>query len=179
MPFGIVDQPGALAAEIGVDRMQRVPQLARWRGPRATAALALEDMHDLADPLDREPGTFGLAVPNPPAQALNLGDDHRFRLHPTRLVGRQYLRRLLGALEPHGDVKPVEDWQARDTGIGQNGPQTRATIGECGQLRVAGSAQGLKVSADQHCDIGLGPRNSTEHLPASIERLDVADANLL
>ncbi len=87
MPFGIVDQPSALAAEIGVDRMQCVPQLARWHGPPAMAVLALEDMHDLADPLDREPGIFGLAVPDPPVQVLNLCDYHRWLLSGSGVVG--------------------------------------------------------------------------------------------
>src|SRR4051812_38065822 len=94
------------------------------------AVLVFEDMHDLADPLDRDLGVFGLAVPDPPVQTLNLSNDHRLRLHPTRLVGRQHFGRLLRVLKPHSDVEPVKDRQARDTGIGQNGPQTRATIGE-------------------------------------------------
>jgi hypothetical protein len=39
------------------------------------AVFALEDMHDLADPVDAEAGILGLAVPNAPAQALDLLDD--------------------------------------------------------------------------------------------------------
>src|SRR3712207_2223528 len=144
MPFGVVDQPSALAAEVGVDRMQRAPPLAGWRVPPATAVLALEDGHHLADPLDREPGVLGLAVPDPPAQALDLLDDHRLRLQPTWFVGRQHLRRPLRVLEPYGDVEPVEDRWARDAGIGQDGPQARAAIGERGQRRVAGPAQALE-----------------------------------
>src|SRR5689334_21796986 len=35
--------------------------------------LALEDMHDLADPVDAAPGILGLVVPNPPAQPLDSG----------------------------------------------------------------------------------------------------------
>ena len=62
------------------------------------AVLALEDMHDLADPLDAALGILGLAVPDPPVQTLDLSDDHRLRLHPTRLVGRQIRCRLLRVL---------------------------------------------------------------------------------
>src|ERR1700733_5108216 len=45
--FGIVDQPCGLASEVFIDRMQRVPQLARRHAPRALAVLAFEDMHTL------------------------------------------------------------------------------------------------------------------------------------
>src|SRR5277367_3476742 len=63
VPFGIVDQPRGLATEIFIDGMQRVPQLARRHALRALAVLALEDMHDLADPLDAALGILRLAVP--------------------------------------------------------------------------------------------------------------------
>src|SRR6201996_2902127 len=62
--FGIVDQPRGLASEIFIDRMQRVPQLARRCALRAPAALALEDMYDLADPLDAALSILRLAIPN-------------------------------------------------------------------------------------------------------------------
>ena len=52
------------------------------------------------------------------------------------------------------------------------------TVGERGQLRVVGSAYRLKVSADQHSEVGIGPRDSAEYLPAAAGRLDAADANL-
>src|SRR5690242_1954582 len=139
--------------------------------------LALEKMHDLADAVDAAPGIFGLAVPNPPAQPLDLRDDHGLRLHPTRLISRQSDCRLLGVLEPHGDMEPVGDWWIRDPGLGQNRSQTGAAVGERGQLRVVGSAHRLQVSADQHGEVGIGPRDSAEYLPASDSRLDVADAN--
>ena len=51
MSSSAIHEPDALAAEIDVDRMQRAPQLARWHAFRATTALALEDVHDLADPI--------------------------------------------------------------------------------------------------------------------------------
>jgi hypothetical protein len=51
-------------------------------------ALALEDMHNLADPLERDPGVLRLAIPDPPVQALDLRDDRRLSLGPPRLVDR-------------------------------------------------------------------------------------------
>ena len=80
-------------------------------------------------------------------------------------------------LEPHGDVEPVDNWRIRDPGIGQNRSQTGAAVGERGQLGVVGSAHRLKVSPDQHRDVGIGPRDGAEDLSASVSRLDVADAN--
>ena len=69
------------------------------------------------------------------------------------------LARDLHALEPHPG-------------------QTGAAVGERGQLRGVGSAHRLQVSADQHRDVGIGPRDSAEYLPGSAGCLDVADANL-
>ena len=65
-----------------------------------------------------------------------------------------------------------------DPGSGQNGPQSGAAVGERGQPRAIGSADCLQASADQRGDVGLGPGDSAEHLPGSLGRLDVADANL-
>src|SRR5690242_19021663 len=140
-------------------------------------ALALEDMHDLPDAVDAAPGILGLAVPNPPAQPLDLRDDHGLRLHPIRLVGRQSDGRLLRVLEPHGDMEPVRDWWIRDPGIGQNRSQAGAAVAERGQLRLIDSAYRLQVSADRHREVSIGPRDGGEYLTASGSRLDVADAN--
>jgi hypothetical protein len=76
--FGVVDQPRGLAAEVFIDRMQRVPQLARRHAVRALAVLAFDDMHDLADPLDAALGVLRLAVPNAPVQTFDFGDDRSF-----------------------------------------------------------------------------------------------------
>src|SRR5215218_1014282 len=65
MPFGVVNQPGALAAEVAVDRAQRPPQLAS--GLAHPAATALEGGQERADAPEGDPGTLGLAVPRPPA----------------------------------------------------------------------------------------------------------------
>ena len=89
VPLGIVDQPRGLASEIFIDCMQRVPQLARRHALHALAVFPFEDMHDLADPLDAALGIRRLAIPNPPMQTFDLGDDRRLRLHPVRLVDRQ------------------------------------------------------------------------------------------
>src|SRR4051794_38199531 len=67
VPFGVVDQPCGLASEVFIDRVQCVPQLARRHAP-AMAVFALEDMHDLADPLDAALGILRLAIPNTPVQ---------------------------------------------------------------------------------------------------------------
>ena len=72
----------------------------------------------------------------------------------------------------------ARDRWRRDPGRGQNCPQTGAAVGERGQPRAIGSAHRLQVAADQRGDVGLGPRDSAEHLPAPALRLDVADANL-
>src|ERR1700745_1778744 len=143
--FGVVDEPGALASEIGVDLVQRVPQLARRNTGRAMTAFTLEDMHDLADPLETELRILGFAIPDSPMQAFDLRDDRCLRSHPTRLVGRQTARRLLRVLQSHGDVEPVCDWWRRDTGLGQNRVQTRAAIGERGHRGVGGSASCLQA----------------------------------
>src|SRR5271169_3944185 len=45
------------------------------------AAFPFVSMHDLADPIDAALGTLGLAVPNAPAQSLDLLDDHDLGLH--------------------------------------------------------------------------------------------------
>jgi hypothetical protein len=80
MPFGVVDQPGALAAQVAVHRVQRPPQLA--------GGLARDGRQERADALDGDPGIFGLAVPRPPAQALDFGGDRRLCLSLIRRGGR-------------------------------------------------------------------------------------------
>ena len=96
VPGGVVDQPGALASQVAVDRVQRPLQLA--------SGLAFEGGQERAGPLDGDPGVLGLAIPSPPAQALDLGGDRRLRLLPIRRVSRQAGRRLPGMLEAHGKM---------------------------------------------------------------------------
>src|SRR5689334_1089632 len=87
VPLAVVDQPVALAGEVVVQRPQGGPQLARWCDGAPTIRLALEVVHDRADPVDADPGILGLAVPQPPAQGLSFLDDHRLRRRTFRVVG--------------------------------------------------------------------------------------------
>src|ERR1700728_2653636 len=96
--LGVIDEPTTLTSEIAVDVKQRVPQPARMRAPRVLAEFILVDMHDPADPIDAAFGILRLAVPNAPAQTLDLVDDHDLCLHPAGIVGWQpacCLRRVL------------------------------------------------------------------------------------
>src|SRR5271165_661243 len=141
-------------------------------------AFALEDMHDLADPLYAALSIPRLAVPNAPAQALDLLDDHRLRRHPCRIVGRQCAGDLLQVLQPHGDVKPVEDRQLGDAGIGENTPKPGTTVGAGRQGRVLGAAGGVEVPADQHRDVRIRSGDGAENLATTSLRFDVADPYL-
>src|SRR5271165_5133681 len=176
--FGIIDEPSALATEIVIGLVQRAPQLAGWHTRRAVTAIALEDMHSLADALECEPGIPGLAVPDPPMQSLNLRDDRRLCLDPTRGVGGQSTRCLPCVLQPHGDVEPVRNRRLRDAGLGQYRSKAGTTLAERSQRGGGGSADRLKTAPDQHRDIRTGFRDSAEDLPTAFGRLDVADANL-
>jgi hypothetical protein len=98
IPLGVIDEPATLTAEIGVDLVQRVPQVARWHTRRAMAEFAPEDMHDLADPVDAALGIPCLVFPNAPAQALDLLDNYHLRRHPCRIVGRKGAVDLLRVL---------------------------------------------------------------------------------
>ena len=113
-------------------------------------------MHHFADTADADLGVLGLAVPQPPAQALDLLDDHRLRRHPRRVIGGQSAGYLLQVLQPHRDVEPVEDRRLGDAGGGQYGSESGTSVGEPGQLRVVGLADGREVPADQLHDVGIG-----------------------
>src|SRR5215217_8636375 len=63
VPFGVVDQPGALAAEVAVHRAQRPPQLAS--GLARPAATAPEGGQERADALEGDPGIPGLRRSTP------------------------------------------------------------------------------------------------------------------
>ncbi len=77
-------------------------------------------------------------------------------------------------LQPHGDVKPIEDWWCGDAGGGQGQPQASAPIGETGQHRSPGSANAVERSADQRHDVCLSSGHGCEHLPAASLGLGVA-----
>src|SRR4051794_17822637 len=89
VPFAVVDQPTALPHEVAVQHLQRGPQLARGRDGSAAAGLATEVVHYRADAIDADLRILGLAIPQPPAQALDLLDDHRLRGGALRTIGRQ------------------------------------------------------------------------------------------
>ena len=63
---------------------------------------------------------------------------------------------LLQVLQPHRDVEPVEDRRLGDAGGGQYGSESGTSVGEPGQLRVVGLADGREVPADQLHDVGIG-----------------------
>ena len=63
--------------------------------------------------------------------------------------------------------------------VAQDGAQARAAVGERGQRRVAGAAQGVEGAPDQRHDVGAGVGHSAEHLPAALlGRLGIADPHL-
>src|SRR5215212_3541862 len=66
---------GALGAQVAVHRVQRSPQLA--------SGLALEGGQECVNAIDADLRVLGLAVPDAPAQSLDLRDDHRLR-RPSR-----------------------------------------------------------------------------------------------
>src|ERR1700753_2091543 len=82
------------------------------------------------------------------------------------------------ALQPHGDMKPIQDRRYDAAGIGENAAKARATIGEGGQRRVLGSADGVKVLADQLRDVCIGSDDGAENLAATGRRFDISDPYL-
>src|SRR3954453_3720362 len=87
VPLAVVDQPIALPDEVAVQRPQRGPQLARGRDGPVAAALVPEVVQDRADAIDADLRILSSAVPQPPAQALDLLDDHRLRGRALRTIG--------------------------------------------------------------------------------------------
>jgi hypothetical protein len=63
---GVVDQPLALATEIFVDLVKRMPQFSGRHASVSMTALTLVEMHDLADASEGPLGIFGLPVPDAP-----------------------------------------------------------------------------------------------------------------
>ena len=112
--FGVVDEPGALAVEVAVDLVQCVAQLSGCHTPDPMTTLTPEDMHDFADPVERELGILRLAVPDSPVQPLDFRDNRCLRRQAPRLVGGQSTCRQLRMLQPHGDMEPVGNRLLRD-----------------------------------------------------------------
>src|SRR3954451_23453748 len=88
-----------------------------------------EVVHHRADAIDADLRILDLAVPQPPAQALDLLDDHRLRDRALRTLGRQASGNLRQVLQPHGDMKPVEDRKPRDAIVEKNAPQPGTAVG--------------------------------------------------
>src|SRR5215213_7718682 len=178
VPFAVVDQPVALPDEVAVQRLQRGPQLARGRGGSAAAGLATEVVHHCADAIDADLRILGLAVPQPPAQALNLLDDHRLCGRALRTIGQQASGNLRQVLQPHGDMKPVEYRKPRDASVEKNAPQPGTAVGKRRQHCALGPPDRIEAAADQAYEIRVGLRHGAEDLPPSARRLDIADPNL-
>src|SRR3954454_7309913 len=132
---------GALGAQIAVHRIQRPPQLA--------SGLALEGGQECVNAIDADLRVLGLAVPGAPAQSLDLRDDHRLPRPSRRVLVRQRAGDLLQVLQPHGDVEPVEHRRRSDAGVGQDASEPGAAVGEGGQRRVPGPADGVEGAVDQ------------------------------
>jgi hypothetical protein len=111
-------------------------------------------------------------------QSLDLRDDRSLRRDLCRIIGRKGAGDLLQVLEPHADMKPIENRQLGDVGIGENASKARAPIGEGRQCRAFPSADGVEVPADQHFDVRVGSGDRTENLAATRLRLHVADPYL-
>src|SRR5215217_784121 len=178
MPFAVVDQPIALPDEVAVQRLQCGPQLARERDGSAAAGLATEVVHHCADAIDADLRIRGLAVPQPPAQALDLLDDHRLCGRALRTLGRQTSGNLRQVLQPHGDVEPVEYRKPLDASVEKNAPQPGTAVGKRRQHCALGPPDPIEAAADQACEIRVGLRYGAEDLPSSAGRLDIADSNL-
>ena len=130
-----------------------------------------------ADALEGDLGILGLAVPDPPVQAVDFRDDHRPGVLPLRGVDRQGAGRLFGMLQPHGDVEPVETRRLGDAGIDQDRAQPGTAVGERRQLGIGGLADILKATPDQRFDRRIGLCDRGENLPAAVRRLDIAKAD--
>ena len=178
MPFAIVDQPVALPDEVAVQRPQRGPQLARGRDGSAAARLATEVVHRRADTIDADLRILGLAIPGPPAQALDLLDDHRLCGRALRTIGRQASGNLRQVPQPHGDMKPVEYRKPLDTSVEKNAPQPETAVGKRCQRCALGSPDRIKAAADQACEIRVGLRHGAKNLSSAGLCFDIADPDL-
>ena len=174
---GVVDQPGALAAEIFVDLVKRMPQFSGCHASGSMTALTLVETHEPADAIEGLLGIFGLAVPDAPVHPLDLCDDRDLGLLASRFVGEQSACRQFRVLQPHGDVEPVCDRSRGDAGVGKNRSQPGTAVGERSHLCGSGSADRLKAAVNLNRNVGVGSGDGTKDLPAAVGCLDVANAN--
>ena len=117
--------------------------------------------------IDADLRVLGLAVPDAPAQSLDLRDDHRLRRPSRQVLVRQHAGDLLQVLQPHGDVEPVEHRRCDDAGVGQDAPEPGAAVGEGGQRRVPGPADGVEGAADQRPNVCVGLRDGAKNLSSA------------
>jgi len=75
-------------------------------------------------------------------------------------------------------MEPIQNRWLGHPRVGQNRAQTRTTVGESRHLGGIGPAHGFKSSLDQRGDVGIGPGDCAKDLAATVNRLDVADADL-
>jgi hypothetical protein len=127
--------------------------------------------------IDADLRVLGLAVPDAPAQSLDLRDDHRLRRLSRRVLVRQHAGDLLQMLQPHGDMKPVEYRKPRDASVEKNAPQPGTAVSKRRQRCALGPPDRIEATADQACEIRVGLRYGAEDLPPSARRLDIADPN--
>jgi hypothetical protein len=74
-------------------------------------------VHDRVEAIDADLRVLGLAVPQPPAQALDLRDDHRLRSRPLGAVARQTSGNLRQVLQPHRNMEPIQDRELFDASV--------------------------------------------------------------
>src|SRR4051794_28744230 len=80
--------------------------------------------------IDADLLSLGRAVPQPPAQPLDLLDVRRLRRGALRTLGRQPSGDLRQVLQPHGHVEPVEYWKPLDASVEKNAPQPGTAVGK-------------------------------------------------
>src|SRR4051794_33520283 len=98
---------------------------------------------------------------------------------PSRpVLVRQHAGDLLQVLQPHGEVEPVEYRRCGDAGVGQDAPEPGAAVGEGGQRRVPGPADGVEGAADQRPNVRVDLRDGAENLSSAGFCFDIADPDL-
>jgi hypothetical protein len=80
-------------------------------------------------------------------------------------------------LQTHRDMKPVQNRRFRYARVGQNRTQTRTTVSEGGHLGGVSPAHGFQGPLDQRGEVGVGSGDGAKDLAATVNRLDVADAD--
>jgi hypothetical protein len=68
--------------------------------------------------------------------------------------------------------------QSSIAGVGQDAPEPGAAVGEGGQRRVPGPADGVEGVADQRPNVRVDLRDSAENLSSAGLCFDIADPDL-